>query len=431
MRVTRIHSALAMAGVVSVLLSGCGGSGGDAATSGSSFTDITVERGPLLYASVADADGNYGAHIGNGVYRFNTSPAYPVRSVGGYIDTNRNGRIDEGDVKAGMVTMKSGASGSAVTLCSTVASNEELKARLLTMGFTETQLLNNTPTQDRTIAAFSDEIYKYAVTQGVSDVARITPAQLDGLTAAIQSRVTTYRASTATTAELEQQLMTQLAANVDGIDATEATALAGQSSTQLLISSLPAAILNDEQKQILVYMWNEEKLAKDIYLALNAVYPSQQLYTIATNSETQHEAAMQALLAKYNLSAWEPLNPQASYSVAALTAIPAGAYTVTALQSLYDALYAKGGASARDSLEVGCMVEVTDVNDFDRDIALVDNVLDAKTVFENLRAGSYNHYWAFDRGLRSMGVANGCCSLGAEYCHPEYPDSNAGRGSGS
>jgi hypothetical protein len=430
MRVTTIHSALVMAGVVSVLLSGCGGSG-DAANLGSSFTDITVERGPLLHASVTDADGNVGSHIGNGVYRFNAPLAYPIRSVGGYIDTNRNGRVDEGDVKTGAVTMKSGTSGSAVTLCSTLASNEELKARLLAMGFTETQLLNNTPSQDRMIAALSDEIYKYAVTQGIGDVARITLQQLDGLVEAIQARVTTYRAASATAAALEQQLLTELGARVDAIDATEAAALAGRSGAQLLVSSLPASVLNDDQKRILVYMWNEEKLAKDVYLALNAIYPSQQLYNIATTSETQHEAAMQALLEKYNLSVWEPVNPAASYSAAALAAVPAGAYTVTVLQSLYDTLYAKGGASARDSLEVGCMVEVTDINDFDHDLALVDNVLDARTVFENLRAGSYSHYWAFDRGLKSMGIANGCCSLGAEYCHPEYPDIHSSWGSAS
>jgi len=42
-------------------------------------------------------------------------------------------------------------------------------------------------------------------------------------------------------------------------------------------------------------------------------------------------------------------------------------------------------------------------------------------VFNFLRDGSYKHYWAFDKGLKNMGIDNGCCSLGTNYCHPEYP----------
>jgi hypothetical protein len=424
MRIRIIHSSLVAAGIASVLLSGCGGSD-VSGTSGTSFTDIAVERGPLLYASVADANGNYGRYMGNGVYRFNGAVAYPVRSAGGYIDTNRNGVVDEGDVKAGKVTMTSGNSGTAVTLCSTLASQDTLRTRLLALGFTETQLLNNTPTQDRMISALSDEIYKYAVGQNIGDVASLTPAQLDGLTTAIQNRITAYQSGTATAAQREQQLMTELAAHVDVIDSTEAQALAGKSEGQLLVNSLPAATLNDEQKQLMVFMWNEEKMAKDVYVALNQVYPSQQINTIATQSEARHQEKVRALLEKYNLSVWEPLNTTASYSDAAVAAVAPGTYTVTAVQTLYNTLYAKGIASARDSMEVGCMVEVTDVNDLNAQLPLVSNLLDATTVFENLRAGSYNHYWAFDRGLKAMGVADGCCSLGADYCHPEYPTSTS------
>jgi hypothetical protein len=426
MRITNVHSGLLAAGIAGFLLSGCGGSDGSA-TASASFTDIAVERGPLLHASVGDANGNYGNPIGNGVYRFNGAVAYPVRSVGGYIDTNRNGVVDEGDVKAGNVTMTSGDSGTVVTLCSTLASRDTLRTRLLALGFTETQLLNNTPTQDRMIAALSDEVYKYAVSQGISDVAGLTTAQLDGLTAAIQNRITAYQSGTATAAQREQQLMTELAAHVDVIDSTEAQVLAGMSDGQLLVNSLPAATLNDAQKQLLVFMWNEEKLAKDVYLALNQIYPSQQLSTIATQSEARHQEMVRALLEKYNLSVWEPLNASSGYTDAAVSAVAPGAYTVTAVQTLYNTLYAKGIASARDSMEVGCMVEVTDVNDLTRDLPVVSSLLDATAVFENLRAGSYNHYWAFDRGLKAIGVADGCCSLGAGYCHLEYPTSSPGQ----
>ncbi len=46
-------------------------------------------------------------------------------------------------------------------------------------------------------------------------------------------------------------------------------------------------------------------------------------------------------------------------------------------------------------------------------------------LFTVLRDASYNHYWAFDKGLKDLGVSDGCCSLGTidgiNYCHSEYP----------
>lgn len=428
MRIKVVHTALVLAGVASLMLSACGGSSGGSGSSATTatFADITVERGPLLYALVSDADGNIAAHLGNGVYRFSDAPVHPISTVGGYIDVNRSGSVDAGDVRAGAMIMKSGAAGEAITLCSTLAGVPALRDRLLALGFTESQLLNATPSQDRMIAALSDELYKFAVSESLTDIATITTAQLENLTGRIQNRIAAYRVTTSNPAELELQLMNELANQVDILDDSDVSELANQDGNQLLVSGLPASVLSDDLKHTLSYMWNEEKLAKDVYFALNAIHPLNQLGNIASNSETQHQSLMEALLKKYNLSVWEPANPEAGFSSTALGSIAAGRYTDPSLQGLYEILYAKGAASSRDSLEVGCMVEVTDVNDLDRDIAFADSAPDVKAIFELLRTGSYRHYWAFDRGLKVTGVAEGCCSLGADYCHPEYPQSTSG-----
>ncbi len=425
---------LLVAGLASIAFVGCGG-GSDAIDPSAAVpmpmaTDIRVERGPLLGAMIVDAGGRQAVHLGNGVYRFASPPTYPIVSVGGFIDLDRSGVVDAGDIKAGALTLKSGQSGLAMTLGSTLAGNPELLAALTALGFTETQLLNHTPSQDRMIAALSDELYKFAVTRGIGDVSTLSAQVLADLSSAIQARIEKYKTVLDDAATLEQQLVAELSDSVDTVNADEATELASATSPEMLVSSLPVNLLSDEQKATLSYMWNEEKMAKDVYLALNAVYPGQQLYNIATNAETRHQAAVEALLKKYNLNVEDVLDPAAVYSAEALAAIAPGIFTLPVLQNLYDSLYSMGVASARASLEVGCMVEVTDVNDLDRDILLVANLADVKAVFENLRAGSYSHYWAFDSGLKSIGVSAGCCSLGGEYCHPEYPNTSAGQGLG-
>jgi len=166
----------------------------------------------------------------------------------------------------------------------------------------------------------------------------------------------------------------------------------------------------------LEYMYDEERLAKDIYLALYSKYKIRQLYKIATNSETRHIDAVARLARRYGVSTVEQR---------------VGEYRVSKIQTLYDKLYSKGIRSERDALEVGCMVEVTDIDDLNgyMEIAERAGARDALQTFDSLRRGSYNHYWAFDRALKRMGISNGCCSLEREYCHPEYPQQN-GRGGG-
>ena len=210
----------------------------------------------------------------------------------------------------------------------------------------------------------------------------------------------------------------------------------------------PAVELSQATKDTLAYMGNEERLAYDVYTVLYDYHQDRAteikaLTNIANNSETTHIATVQLLVKKYitdlsdfNNTDVTDVNFTTAYADYNITELPTGQYNIQAIQDLYDALIAKGKASKQDALEVGCMVEVTDISDLDEDIATAqdDNASDIVTAFEFLRDGSYTHYWSFDKSLKNMGVTDGCCSLGDEYCHPEYPQNTNGQnkdGSGS
>jgi hypothetical protein len=192
--------------------------------------------------------------------------------------------------------------------------------------------------------------------------------------------------------------------------------------------------LSDDVKNTLAYMGNEERLAYDTYMKLHSYFPDiKQLENIPLNSEVQHIAAVKALVTKYDindssLSVVDSLTP--SLTPDATQESVAGVYGIKAIQDLYDMLIAKGAQSEVDALQVGCMVEVVDVTDLDKDIAIAEaaGAEDVVSTFNFLRDGSYSHYWSFDSGLKSMGVENGCCSLGDEYCktEAEYPQQEKG-----
>jgi len=204
---------------------------------------------------------------------------------------------------------------------------------------------------------------------------------------------------------------------------------ADENNVSSVIDSTPATELTVEQKRALAYMWNEEKLAKDIYFALNDLFPHQTLYNIASKSETEHQSMVEKLLEKYDLNISAD-DFTGDYDAASLSTVEPGKFLDSDVQNLYDTLYGIGSGSLTDALKVGCMVEVTDINDLNVRLEASQDHEDIVTVFENLRNGSYNHYWAFDGALKSLGVADGCCSAGAEYCksEDEYPKNQHGNG---
>ena len=209
------------------------------------------------------------------------------------------------------------------------------------------------------------------------------------------------------------------------------------------VGSLPMSTLTQDLKDAIAYMGNEERLAYDIYMNLYEYHLSdgteiKQLENIATRGEKTHVGIVRSLVQKYDLGADNLSNVSegvADNSVA-FEDMPRGQYDIPAIQTLYDALYAKGTDSVQDSLEVGCLVEVTDINDLDHYLALAEasDAVDVTAAFEVLRDGSYSHYWAFDKGLKNLGIAEGCCSLGTidgvNYCHNEYPQNEKGNGKG-
>jgi len=197
--------------------------------------------------------------------------------------------------------------------------------------------------------------------------------------------------------------------------------------------------LSQDNINDLAYMGNEERLAYDVYMYLYDYHGSsiRQLENIATNSEATHISIVRDLVNKYNITQDDltilSTQPAAS-STTPQSSLPAGKYDIASIQNLYNALIDKGKRSTQDALEVGCMVEVTDINDLNEKIAHAQEsgAQDLIDAFNILRDGSYNHYWAFDRGLKNMGVEAGCCTLGDAYCHEEYPDNeNKGQGRGN
>jgi hypothetical protein len=199
------------------------------------------------------------------------------------------------------------------------------------------------------------------------------------------------------------------------------------------VGELPKSDLNQAVIDSIAYMGNEERLAYDVYTTLYSIYGDdvKQFNNIAHNSEVKHVGWVKDLVNKYDIditTVQDVQNPVANKNIA-FEDMPTGKYDIKKIQELYDSLIEHGKASKQAALEVGCMVEVTDVDDLDRYIQQAQDAgaNDVVTTFEKLRNGSYNHYWAFNRGLKNMGVSEGCGVLGEEY-KKDYPQNEKDHG---
>lgn len=188
------------------------------------------------------------------------------------------------------------------------------------------------------------------------------------------------------------------------------------------VNSYEIYTLTQETKYALAYMWNEKKLAKDLYLALNTLYPTKQLYNIATNLETLHEESVRSLVEKYDLNITNLVDYKENYSKEDLENLNQGELH-RSLTTTLRYHYAMGSLSQEEALKVGCMVEITDILDLDEYIENAQ-ALDVIDVFNFLKDGSYQHYQAFNQGLQALGVSEGCCVVGeidgVDYCRLEY-----------
>ena len=149
------------------------------------------------------------------------------------------------------------------------------------------------------------------------------------------------------------------------------------------------AQLDATESQDLLWMREEEKLARDTYLTLYDLWSSNIFQNIA-RSEQRHMDTMLAMIDYYGL-----VDPVTDDTV--------GAFANPVLAEWYDDLVARGSASLLEALHVGAYIEELDIADLRAAITRTDEA-PLISAYENLLAGSRNHLRAFVSQIGSLGV---------------------------
>ncbi len=152
-----------------------------------------------------------------------------------------------------------------------------------------------------------------------------------------------------------------------------------------ILAEYPAqpSMMTPSIEEWLKYMREEEKVARDLYLAFYRKN-SHRTFNNISRSEQIHMNAILRLMNVYGIE-----DPASSRE---------GVFTNPDLQKLYDQLLAQGNISLKEALKVGVLVEETDIADLD-DVYGLNPPRNVQTVAEALLAGSKNHLRAFTFAL--------------------------------
>lgn len=162
---------------------------------------------------------------------------------------------------------------------------------------------------------------------------------------------------------------------------------------------MPKEAISDSEKASLLYMFEEEKLAGDVYETLNEKW-NLRIFSNIMNAEDNHQSMVAALLDKYGIDY--------------VKTDERGKFESADLQKLYTNLVNEGLQSVEQALQVGATIEDMDIFDLENALKNAVDNKDISFVYSNLMRGSENHMRAFTRWLRGHNI-----NYEAQYIGPE------------
>jgi len=116
-------------------------------------------------------------------------------------------------------------------------------------------------------------------------------------------------------------------------------------------------VLDVNEQTHLVFMREEEKLARDVYLTLGTMYPDSVIFGKIDDSEQKHMAAVKTMLEKYGVE-----DPNTNDNIGAFTGEDYGWY----FTEKFNLLVERASISELEALYVGAFIEELDMMDINQ-----------------------------------------------------------------
>jgi len=181
------------------------------------------------------------------------------------------------------------------------------------------------------------------------------------------------------------------------------------------LDALSDGDLTDPEIQGILFMREEEKLARDVYLALAERW-GMNIFSNIAGSENTHMNSVLTLIEMSDLE--DPVGDAGE-----------GVFENQELQTLYDDLVGRGDLSVEEALLVGGAIEEIDILDLQNYLAETENGA-LTEVYKNLLNGSINHLRAFVRTYERQTGESYQPQFMSQEAYDELMTSTAVRGNG-
>lgn len=145
--------------------------------------------------------------------------------------------------------------------------------------------------------------------------------------------------------------------------------------------------LTEDDQNSLVYLYEEDKLAHDFYVAMEKEW-GHHAYTNIIKAEAQHMSMIKEEAERLGVDR--------------ISILEEGKFVNEDLQSLYDDFLVKGKVSLIEAFKTSAFIEETDINDLELKKAQTD-VESLKELYGNLISASENHLTAFVKKIKKEG----------------------------
>jgi hypothetical protein len=146
--------------------------------------------------------------------------------------------------------------------------------------------------------------------------------------------------------------------------------------------------LTSREKEGMIFIWEEEKVARDLYSSLFR-QNNLTIFKNLTESEQRHMDEAKAIILRYGLVVPENETPER--------------FDNESLQRIYNELLAEGRSSDQDAIKAAAVFEEISIIDLKRELSSVQ-AEDIGVVYQGLLAGSRKHLRSYVSELHKLGI---------------------------
>jgi len=172
-------------------------------------------------------------------------------------------------------------------------------------------------------------------------------------------------------------------------------------SSLIFAEDSQGSLLSLDQQQALAYLWNYEKMQKDVFTQLHTDTDIRIYETFANYSKTSQRAVVEEIISLYQVDITDTGAGLIVATESELRNMELGEFGLSALENTYNNFISEGSSSSKDALLAGAKAVVKEIDKIDVTLALFTNHAKITENLNYLKSSSMGQYWRIDHELKA------------------------------